>query len=511
MPIRSLRGHEDRVTSVAYSPDGRWIATAAWDGTARLWEAETGKEVRRLDVPAPRDYRLAHLCRVLFTPDGEFVVAAQQAALDEVGVLVWNRRTGEKVYEFTGGHGCAAVSPNGRFIACGGWGRGTSVNTGVIRLYQLATGELVRELHGQQARIGSLTFSLDGDAIVSTGPLPRPRREVGATRALGFMPDVVRVWDVATGKERRRALDGVVGGLDCPLALSTDGRTVAHANRHKISLRETATGGERATLTGHTADPCALAFSPDGRTLASGSQDGTVRLWDPFSAKELGRLGTEGGSAEGGWVLSVAISPDGRSLVSAQLDGGVHVWDVCRITGRPGSPVERSQADLETDWDDLCGDVAAGYAALGRLIFSPDGAVRLLGKRLEAAAAADTKPIERLIGNLDHEDFRVREQAAKELRVLGDRAAPSLRKALSGHPSPEAAARLAELLNRIDGTTPSAETMREVRAVEALEAIGSPEARRSLERLAAGPAGMRLTQEAKASAERLIKRSSIRP
>src|SRR5262249_13397180 len=152
-PIRSLLGHKERVTSVAYSSDGRWVATAAWDGTARLWDAQTGEEVRRLDVPAPRDYHTAHLARILFSPDNESVVVAQPAAPNEAGVIVWNRRTGEKVHEFPGGYGSVAVSPDGKLIACGGWGRGADVNTGVIRLYELAAGKLVGELHGHQSRI----------------------------------------------------------------------------------------------------------------------------------------------------------------------------------------------------------------------------------------------------------------------------------------------------------------------------------------------------------------------
>src|SRR5262245_2679596 len=91
-PIRSLLGHRERVagategqrvTSVAYSADGRWIATCAWDGTARLWDAKTGEEVRRLKVPPPRDYNPARPSRVLFSPDGEFVVVAQQALPNE--------------------------------------------------------------------------------------------------------------------------------------------------------------------------------------------------------------------------------------------------------------------------------------------------------------------------------------------------------------------------------------------------------------------------------------------
>jgi hypothetical protein len=181
---------------------------------------------------------------------------------------------------------------------------------------------------------------------------------------------------------------------------------------------------------------------------------------------------------------------------------------VSRITGRSRTSAERSPAELEVDWKDLGGDVAVGYAALGRLISSPKSAVPFLGKQLQSAV--DTKPIERLIGNLDDEGFQVRERATKELEAMGYRAAPSLRKALAASPSAEARQRLERLLKRLDGAGPSAETVPDIRAVEALEAIGTPEAHRLLEKLAAGPSGMRLTQEAKASADRLAKGSSIR-
>jgi WD40 repeat protein len=504
-PIRTLSGHKERVTSVAYSPDGRWIATAAWDGTARLWDAQTGKEVRRLDMAPTRDYRTAHLSRVLFSPDSEFIVVAQQAAPNEAGVIVWNRRTGEKVQEFPGGYGSVAVSPDGRLIACGGWGSGVEVNTGAIRLYELAAGKPVRELRGHQSRVELLAFSPDGETVIAVVGIPRPPLPDGKAR-MGFDPWGVRAWDVATGKERRSTWNGLWNGP--LLATSPDGRTVAAGT----TLRETATGGECARLVGHTNDVCAVAFSPDGRTLGSGSMDGTVRLWDLPSGKEVARFGKEVPKFGGrGWVLAVAFSPDGRTLVSGGLDKTVHLWDVSRIIGRQRKRAERSPADLKADWEDLAGDATAGYAALGRLMSSPREGVAFLGKQLQSMKPPDARRIERLIAELDDERFPAREQAAKELEALAEYTAPALRKALAGKPALEVRRRLGALLDRLEGARPSAETVRQIRAVEALESIGNPEARQLLDKLATGPAEMRLTQEAKAAARRLAKPAVIAP
>src|SRR5262249_49142007 len=140
--------------------------------------------VRRLDIPAPRDYHPAHLSRVLFSPDNELVVVAQQAAPHEAAVIVWNRRTGEKVHEFPGGAGGMAVSPDGKLIGSGGYG--------VIRLCELATGKVIHTLQAQQTHVESLLFSPDGKTLLSVGPLPRPQRD-GGIRRLGRMPNIIRV------------------------------------------------------------------------------------------------------------------------------------------------------------------------------------------------------------------------------------------------------------------------------------------------------------------------------
>jgi hypothetical protein len=234
--------------------------------------------------------------------------------------------------------------------------------------------------------------------------------------------------------------------------------------------------------------------------------DGTVRLWDLPSGKEVGRFGKEVGPFKGGWVLAVAFSPDGRTLVSGGLNKRADIWNVSRITGRPRISAERSPAELEADWKDLGGDSAAAYAALGRLVSSPKCGVPFLEMQLQSAKPVDTKRIGRLIADLNDGRFQIREKAAKELEALTDRVLPTLRKALAGGLSLEAKRRVGALLDRLEGVGPSAETIREVRVVEALDWIGNAEARRLLDKLATGPPDTRLTQEAKVAAERLGKR-----
>jgi dipeptidyl aminopeptidase/acylaminoacyl peptidase len=504
-PVHSLLGHTDRLTSVAFSPDGRWVGTAAWDGTARIWDAATGKEVRRLEFPATQGYN--SFGRILFSPDSAFVVTAVRESQDAWVVVIWDRQTGDRVRTIPTEIGSVALSPDGRLIACGGYR--------LIGLYELATGRLVRTIHGdeKQTRIESLAFTPDGRSLLSTGHPPTPQPREGVTR-LTIMPDALRVWDVASGTERPSPLNGLVVGLGRHgsfVVLSADGRTLVHPSGNDMLLRETATGKERARLTGHKHEVCDFAFRPDGRTLASGSMDGTVRLWDLPSRKELGCFGAEVDPFKGGWILSVAFSPDGRTLASGGLDKTARIWDVSRITGRPRAAAERTAVELEADWTALAGDAAAGYAAVGRLAASPGSAVPFLGRRLEAAAAADTGPTDRLIAALGDAQVDVRERATKALGEMGDRAVPSLRNALAATPSPDVRQKLGDLLTRATSAGPSAETVREVRAVESLEAIGTAEARRVLQTIAAGPPGTRLTEEAKASADRLAGRSGAPP
>jgi RNA polymerase sigma factor (sigma-70 family) len=495
-PIRSLLGHQDRVNSVAYSPDGRYIATAGSDSTARLWDVKTGDEVRRLEVAQ------AWFPRILFSPDNEFIVATVVAPNVNDAVIVWNRRTGEKVRQFPGFS--FAFSPDGQLIACGGPDRddGGWIR-GIIRLYDFATSKMLRELSGHLTQVISLAFSPDGKTLVSVGL----RLQGLSTGEPGEAETrFTRVWDVATGKENRTVLQE---RESFRRIFSPDGRTLGSlqgSGGDAITLWEAATFGRRAGLTGHTNGVWGIAFSPDGRTLASSGGDGSVRLWHLPSGKEIGRL-----EGHKGCVSAVTFSPDGRTLVSGGLDKTALLWDVSRVTGRRDKPAERTSSELEADWRDLAGDAAVGYAALARLVSSPERAVAFLGKQLESTNLPDGNRMERLVVDLNDKRFPVREKASKELEALAEFAAPALRKTLAGKPSSEVRQRLTAALDRLDDARPSPELVRQIRGVEALECIGNPEARRLLDKLAAGPTETRLMQEAKAAAERLAKRAGVAP
>jgi hypothetical protein len=175
------------------------------------------------------------------------------------------------------------------------------------------------------------------------------------------------------------------------------------------------------------------------------------------------------------------------------------------------APPSLTQARLDHLWDDLGGkDPAREYVAVWALAASPGQSVPFLRERMRPADAPDdvtSKKAAKLTAQLDDDDFDVRERATAELARLGKAARPALRAALAGKPSAEARQRIEKLLQPLDEAGLSPEERRLLRAVEALEYAGVPEANKALEALAGGAAGDPLTEHAREALARLAKRA----
>jgi hypothetical protein len=265
-----------------------------------------------------------------------------------------------------------------------------------------------------------------------------------------------------------------------------------------------------------------LVFSGDGRTLATGRGDGVIRLWEVATGAERCQFAGFGFAGHRGAIRCGAFSPDGRTFFSGGQDTTVLVWDVTgRAAEGPPQAAELSPRELEALRADLAaadglrperagkGERSRAYRALWALAAAPGQAVPLFREQLRPVVAADPDRVARLLAELDNDDFAVRDRAPKELQGMGEGALPALRKALEGKPGPELRRRVERLLD--DLSAGSAAQVYESRALEVLERIGSPDARRVLETLAGGVAEARLTQEAKASLERLAKRPGSAP
>src|SRR5262245_21954285 len=193
--------------------------------------------------------------------------------------------------------------------------------------------------------------------------------------------------------------------------------------------------------------------------------------------------------------MCAALSRDGRTVISGSADMTGLVWRLSSTDSAPRQP--------NLLWEALAGDdTASAYQAIITMRDDGPRSVEILRGRLRPAAAVPADRLARLVAGLDAETFTARQQAKAELAAFGELAAPALRQALSGNPSPELRQRAEKLLADSDGSLPAARR-REVRAVEVLEGIGSPAARELLADLAQGNPAARLTREAKASLDRM--------
>lgn len=255
--LLTLGGDGGPVSCVAFSPDGRWLASGSADNVIRIWDAATGDLVRTLSG------HTALISALAFGPNGRQLVSG---AADNT-VRLWDVVTWSPVHTYRGHTGkvsSVAVSPDGERIASGSWDQ--SVRVWRIDAADAAERTLPLSTDGLFDDV-TVTFSTDGRFLVA-----------------GSRDRAVRLWETRRFTEVRRLIghqDAVVA-----LAVSADGRLLASASDSTIRVWDLETGDSLQTARGHTGQIYGLAFSPDG-FLASGSQDATVRLWVPYLDPEV--------------------------------------------------------------------------------------------------------------------------------------------------------------------------------------------------------------------------------
>jgi hypothetical protein len=232
------------------------------------------------------------------------------------------------------------------------------------------------------------------------------------------------------------------------------------------------------------------------------SENGTgLRLIDLSNPRP--GSGTAAAAGHQSRITDVTFAPDGAHLITTCADGTGLVWDVGALTARPrAKPAD--DPGVEPLWEALADSdaVKAGQAVEG-LVRKPTSAAALLGERLAPVAEPDPAEVRRLVAGLDSSAFADRDRAERALQGYRELAVPALTESLKQPLSAEHRERLERLLEQADGVEHAPDRVRALRAVEVLERVGSADARRTLERLAAGAPLARLTREAQAALDRL--------
>jgi WD40 repeat protein/tetratricopeptide (TPR) repeat protein len=338
-PLRGFHAHTRSVFDIAYSPDGKYLATASRDGTMVVIATDTMRlayrrlvrsDVRRVAF-SPNSRLLACLAfdggvtvwdmekdcsevlpfflgmgnadNLAFAPDNEHLACATR----NTGVRIWNVRGQREEFPLgpaTGVTYCLAYSPDACWMA-------TAKDDNVIRIWDLTAADEPRAFWAHDTWITSMSLSPDGKTLALAG---------GKDWSYGTGRKTIRLFDPASGR-RGPELAGHASWLTS-VAFRPDGQQLASGDHDGVAiLWDLSTLKSTAILKGHQEAVFAVAYSPDGKTLATASADKTVRLWDVATAAERGQL------LHRVAVLCLAFSSDGRYLATSGADHAVRIWD----------------------------------------------------------------------------------------------------------------------------------------------------------------------------------------
>ncbi|HEY7426604.1 MAG TPA: hypothetical protein VH682_20380, partial [Gemmataceae bacterium] len=488
-PLHHRPGDIWCVSTLAASADGRLLASNA--PTVRLWDAATGKPLRAFaESGSP----------ILISFDGTRVISADRPHTNQNRFLVWDAANGQELRRFLITRDNYANDPS-RLEAIGLSTDGKRL-TAVLWDYP---SEATQVYH----------WEIDTGRLLSKRSYPAKRNSCFAA----VSPDGERV---CLGREEQVILEEARTGRrlrTLPKTVRTevfspDGRLLAAKNWQPkkkpaegadwkgLSLIETASGKE--VLHWPAPESSLLTFTADGHGLVGVDKD-ALRVWDVGTGKLLHEMAwpaSVGEELDEPAVQSLVLLPGGRAATGMN-DTTILVWDLAASTW-PGNGLARdlNRRALDALWADLGGEASAAHRALHTLAASPTSTLPYLSDHLPHAAAAEGKRIERLLADLDSDAFEAREAAIPELISLREWMEPMLRRTLENKPSLEVRRRLQTILTAPNAPLPSAKTLRLLRAIAVLEHIGTPEARRLLEKLSRGAASPE-TRQAQAALRRL--------
>lgn len=368
-------GHSQKVEAIVFSPDNRWVASGSFDNTIKIWELESGRELRSLTGHSGAIKSLA--C----SPDGKLLASGS----NDGTVRIWEVESGNQVGFFSDQEGtidAVAFSPDAKRLASSGRGNsiiirdvatgaemsrlsghtgavsaltfssdGGSLASGsvdqTVKIWDTVKGKLTRTLNGHTGKINILRFGGSGDILASGSedktvrlwrtPGGKPTVLTGHSGkiiALNFdspaklisadSERAIRVWDT-TGKgsliSADKADSSVVEASSAAFSLDTASVAIENGDG-TVTVSDTKSGETRTSLENHTAGFYGVTFSPDRHWLASASFDNTIKLWDLQTGRSLSPL-----KGHTGRVTCVAFHPDNRRIISGSLDYTIRVWD----------------------------------------------------------------------------------------------------------------------------------------------------------------------------------------